>query len=103
MVRTGWEPTLRRDVAERVSRCVSTMVYYQIDGWSWSGAELVTEEADELLRWAADRGLTDRLDDSVLHPLKVELVARHGEDLGVRLHREFLRAMTRGSGPGPGA
>ena len=35
MVKTGREPTLRRDVAERVSRCVSTMVYYQSNGWSW--------------------------------------------------------------------
>ena len=76
MVKTGREPTLHRDVAERVSRCVSTMVYYQSDGWTWSGAELVTEEADDLLRWAAAMGLTDGLDDSVLGPLKDELIVR---------------------------
>ena len=103
MVKTGREPRLRRDVAERVSRCVSTMVYYQSDGWSWSGAELVTEEADDLLRWAAAMGLTDGLADSVLGPLKDELIVRYGEELGLRLHEEFLRAVGRASGPGPGA
>ena len=103
MVETGREPGLRRDVAERVSRCVSTMVYYQSDGWSWSGAELVTEEADDLLRWAAAMGLTDGLADSVLGPLKDELIERYGEELGLRLHEEFLRGVDQASGPGPGA
>jgi hypothetical protein len=103
MVETVREPRWRRDVAERVLRCVSTMVYYQSDGWSWSGAKLVTDEADDLLRWAAAMGLTDVLADSVLDPLKDELIERYGEELGLRLHEEFLRGVDRTSGPGPGA
>ena len=36
-------------------------------------------------------GLTDGLADSVLGLLKDELIGRHGEELGLRLHEEFLR------------
>lgn len=100
MVKSGREHELRRDVAERVSRCVSTMVYYKSDGCSLSGAGLVTEEAHDLLRWAAAMGLTDGLADSVLGPLKVELIERYGEDLGHHLHEEFLRGVDRTSRPG---
>lgn len=98
--RTLRKPT-KRDMAERVSRCVSTMVYYQMDGWSRSGATLLAEEADCLLTWAAEAGLGDRLGDSVLSPLRGELIDRYGLELGARLHEEFLRAVGHSSGPGP--
>ena len=51
--------TVNRDVVERVERCVATMVYYHKDGWSWTGAKLVMEEADSLMAWASMLGLGD--------------------------------------------
>ena len=82
-----------REIRERLSRCVSTMVFYQADGWSWSGAQLLFEEAKSLRAWASMNGPDEKLDTLILAPLAKELEVRYGDTQGAKLHREFLRAL----------
>jgi len=82
-----------REIPERVSRCVATMVYYHKDGYSWSGANLLIDEARTFLAWAAGLGLGDSVRDRVLTPVERELSDRYGPEVGHRLHGHFLRAL----------
>jgi hypothetical protein len=88
-----------REAAEHLARCVATMVYYQADGWSWSGAQLLWEQTRSLLDWASGACSANDLGKYVLTPLQSELSARYGPDLGLKLHHEFLRAMHDASQP----
>jgi hypothetical protein len=74
-----------REVQERVERCIATMVYYHKDGWSWSGAKLVMEEAGALAAWASVMGLGDKVKRTVLTPLEGDLSDRFGPEIGPRL------------------
>jgi len=82
-----------REAAEQLARCVATMVYYQADGWSWSGAQLLWEQARSLTAWVTQAHPKGELGTLVLMPLQTELTARFGPKLGSRLHQEFLRAL----------
>jgi len=87
-------PTVNdREAAEQLARCVATMVYYQTDGWSWSGAQLLWEQARSLTAWVTQARPEGELGTLVLTPLQTELTARFGPKLGHRLHQEFLRAL----------
>jgi hypothetical protein len=85
--------TQSREIREQIERCVATIVYYHKDGWSWSGAKLLVEEAAATRAWAARMDLEDCMDAVVLAPLVVELTDRFGPEIGMRLHREFQRAL----------
>src|SRR4051812_1773000 len=76
------------DAAERLARCVATMVYYEADGWSWDAAQFLWEETQSLLEWAESAGGWEAAEAAVLGPLEAELVARFGPARGARLHRE---------------
>ena len=82
-----------REVSEQLARCVATMVFYQADGWSWSGAQLLWEQTRSLQAWASESGLGEGLSESILTPLEGELSGRFGPEVGLKLHREFLRAL----------
>ena len=88
------------DLPQRLARCVATMVYYHKDGWSWSGAKLLDEEAADLSRWAEQAGVEDGLSDLILPPLEQEMTERFGTKLGPRLAAEFRKALRRSSDPG---
>lgn len=81
------------EIHQRLERCVATMVYYHKDGWSWSGAKLMDEEALALVAWASSIGATEGIKESFLDPLERELIKRFGAELGTRLSKEFCRAM----------
>ena len=82
-----------REISEQLARCVATMVYCQAEGWSWSGAQFLAEEARSLFAWATRNGMNGNLDEIVLAPLEGELSGRFGPKLGHKLHREFRRAL----------
>lgn len=91
---TASSPTIGgREVSERLSRCVATLVFYEADRWSWSGAKLLWEEARALRTWANNVGLGDSLDDKILTPTRAELYERYGPTAGDKLHAEFVRAL----------
>lgn len=83
----------QRALSEQLARCIATMVYYQADGWSWSAAQLLWEEARSLRTWASHSCSEDDLNRFVLAPLKEELTLRYGPTVGSRLQREFARAL----------
>ncbi|MDB5349679.1 MAG: hypothetical protein JWN86_926 [Planctomycetota bacterium] len=86
-------PVSSRDISEHLSRCVATMVFYHKDGASWSGAQLLWDEARFLRAWADESGSGEALITLVLSPLEGELSGRFGPEVGRRLHHEFLRAV----------
>ena len=81
-----------RKTRERLARCISTMVFYQADGWSWTAAQLLFEEVKALKDWASWHVPGDELGPAILDPLGAELTLRYGKSTGDKLHREFLRA-----------
>ena len=78
------------------------MVFYQADGWSWSAAQLLWEEARSLKEWAARSSLGDSLSGKIIESLKEELKERYGPKAGPKLHQEFLRALRDASDLGEG-
>jgi len=92
-----------REVRERLSRCVSTMVFYRADGRSRSSLRLLRDEVGSLAAWASRSELGEDLDAEVLGPLEGELVVRYGDKDGRKLHREFLKAFRLASEGRPSA
>jgi hypothetical protein len=84
---------LGRENLERIERCVSMMVYYHADGYSWSGANLLHEEAPALLRWLSSSGLGEDFRGRVLGLVERDLCRRYGREIAGRLNRALLRAL----------
>lgn len=82
-----------REILERIERCVSVMVYYHADGYSWSGANLLHEEAPALSRWLSAPGLGEDFRGRVLGLVERDLCRRYGREIGGRLNRALLRAL----------
>jgi len=86
-------PARDREIRERVERCIATLVYYHKDGWSWTGAGLIMEEAQGLSNWAAMMGAGEEATRPILTRLEAEILGRFGPEDGTRLCQEFRRAL----------
>ena len=81
-----------REIREKLARCVSTLVFYKADGCSWSGAQLLFEEARLLSHWSYRFDSENGIREVILDPLERELSLRYGAEEGGKLCREFQSA-----------
>jgi hypothetical protein len=100
--RRPWAPRFRsedacdppgscRATAERVARYVATLVYYHVDGGSWTASGQLLAEAADLCVWlsSGDEGSRPR----VLALVESGLWVRYDEAVALRLHAALLRAL----------
>ena len=82
-----------REFRERVERCVATMVFYHRDGGSWAASGVLAEEAWALATWCGSPERAPATREAILGTLRGELNDRFGDDVGRRVHVEFVRAL----------
>lgn len=82
-----------RRIQETIAQCVSTMVFYhgsersgQADGQMAAEIRAIAGSVEELGSDAAEIGT------QIVHPIRAELVARYGHELGPRLFGAFVEA-----------
>ena len=91
-----------RLIEETVARCVSIMVYYLGSGRSTQSRGVMTNEVQSIARWATGLGLSSQaIHERIVRPVKAELIARYGSEVGERLYNEFLRVFESVNKPTP--
>jgi hypothetical protein len=82
-----------REIREAAARCVSIAVFYH-NSPKTSGAEkLFEDDIRSVARWARQGALDEQESERrLLRPLRSELIARYGVEIGSSLRADFLAA-----------
>jgi hypothetical protein len=82
-----------RQLQETVARCVGIMAYFHNAARTRQATELMDAEVRDMAGRVAewDMGAVE-VDGLILRPVREELHARYGHELGPRLNRLFLEA-----------
>lgn len=83
----------KRAIEEAAARCVAIVVLYHNSPKSHRVEELFVDDVRSIARWASELAMSEReTEQKLFRPLRSELVARYGEELGADLRSGFLRA-----------
>jgi hypothetical protein len=93
-----------RHIQDTVARCVATMARYHRADRSSEAQEQMIAEIEMLAGWALEMSLVpDDIETMLWQPVREELTARFGHEVGPRLNVAFLQAFESPHYiPGPG-
>jgi len=90
-----------REIQETIARCVSIMVFYHNMGKTTHTKALMAAEIGVVAQSVKESMSQDDTWRRVLESVNVELIARYGPELGVRLDGEFYKAFEAAMGRMP--